>query len=561
MKKKKPNPGGGSDLRKLAENKAGAVASESVEFLTPEQVKRTLHELRVHQIELEMQNEELRRAQVELETSHARYFDLYDLAPVGYCTISDKNLILEANLMIADLLGKTRGALVKQPFSRFILPEDQDIYYTFCRLLFKEMTPHVCELRLVKKDKTTFWARLAASPDHDTDHSPVFRVVISDVTERKNAEESLQKVSNGFEIQVHERTADLQKTMGTLEMERRRFNDVLELLPAYVVLLTPDYHVPFANRFFTERFGRSGGRRCFEYLFGRTGPCEICEAFTSFTTHAPHHWEWTGPDNRTYDIHDFPFTDADGSPLIMEMGIDITDRKQAEAALIEANEMKLLGQLTSGVAHEVRNPLNGIMAVMGALSKELSDDNRFQPHMRHMRTQITRLSMLMEDLLALGRPLRKENLQEIPMVTLVESTLATWLQAFQSHKPPVRFIKPESPEKFIVKADETSIMQVIINLLENAVQHSPEGAETVCSVDGRPVDKVVLSVKDRGTGIPEEILLKIFDPFFTTRKGGTGLGLSIVRRIVDNHQGTITACNNTDGPGATFEAVFPLYGK
>ena len=96
-----------------------------------------LHELRVHQIELEMQNEELRRTQAELEASRARYFDLYDLAPVGYFTLSEKGLILEANLTAATLLGVARGDLVKQPLPRFILPEDQDIYYLHRKQLLK----------------------------------------------------------------------------------------------------------------------------------------------------------------------------------------------------------------------------------------------------------------------------------------------------------------------------------------------------------------------------------------------------------------------------------------
>ncbi len=532
---------------------------ETGESLTPGQIRQTLHELRVHRIELEMQNEELRRAQGELETLHARYFDLYDLAPVGYCTISDKNLILEANLMIADLLGETRGALVKQPFYRFILPEDQDIYYTLRKQSSENSTSQVCELRLLRKNKTPFWARLAVSAYRETDGVSVYRVVINDITGRKQAEESLRKVSDGLEVQVRQRTVDLQKAMETLEMERRRFNDVLEMLPSYVILLTPDYHVLFANRFFTERFGHSNGKRCFEFLYNRTEPCETCETFIPLTTLASHHWEWTGPDNRNYEIHDFPFTDTDGSPLIMEMGIDITDRKWAESQLMESNEMKLLGQLTSGVAHEVRNPLNGIMAIMGALSKELSDDDRFQPYMQHMRNQVTRLTVLMGDLLAIGKPLREESMSEVSMETFMEKTVAIWLQTLQSPKPSVQFIKPETPGKWVIKADVTAMTQVIVNLLENAAHHSPEGAEIVCSLDGRPVDKVVLSVKDRGTGIPKDLLLKIFDPFFTTRKGGTGLGLNIVHRIVDNHHGTITAYNNTDGPGATFEVVFPLF--
>ncbi len=133
--------------------------------------------------------------------------------------------------------------------------------------------------------------------------------------------------------QVMERTAELQKAETALEAERRRFHDVLDALPVYVILLTPDYHVPFANRFFRERFGESHGKRCFEYLFGRTEPCEVCDTYKVLKTHAPHEWEWTGPDGRQYQIFDFPFADTDGSPLILEMGIDVTERKQTAAEL------------------------------------------------------------------------------------------------------------------------------------------------------------------------------------------------------------------------------------
>ena len=164
---------------------------------------------------------------------------------------------------------------------------------------------------------------------------------------RRKTEEALRETKDSLEIRVRERTAELERTVTTLQeevvdrlraeeataAERQQFNDVLETLPAYLVLLTPDYHVPFANRFFRERFGESLGRRCYEYLFGRSEPCEICETYNALKNMAPHRWEWTGPDGRIYDIYDFPFTDTDGSTLIMEMGIDITERKQAETEL------------------------------------------------------------------------------------------------------------------------------------------------------------------------------------------------------------------------------------
>jgi PAS domain S-box-containing protein len=123
------------------------------------------------------------------------------------------------------------------------------------------------------------------------------------------------------------------KVSMAVEAERKRFLDVLEALPAMVCLLTPDYHVAFANRSFREKFGESQGRRCYEYCFGRSEPCEFCETYNVLKTGQPHHWEVTTLDGSVIDVNDFPFTDADGSPMILEMSIDITERRRAEDAL------------------------------------------------------------------------------------------------------------------------------------------------------------------------------------------------------------------------------------
>ena len=168
--------------------------------------------------------------------------------------------------------------------------------------------------------------------------NPVVLEVNNDITGRKHAEAALREARNGLEIRVQERTAQLRKAKELVESERQRFQNVLDQLPAYLVLLSPDYHVSFANRLFEERFGKCEGRRCYEYLFHRTEPCENCEAYKVLNTNAPRHWEWIGPDGRDYDIYDFPFTDVDGSPLIMEVGLDITERKRAEAELAKHRE-------------------------------------------------------------------------------------------------------------------------------------------------------------------------------------------------------------------------------
>ena len=190
MTGKDNSPSDAAELRRKAEAIALENAAQSPdvpERLTPEMLRQTIHELRVHQIELEMQNEELRRAQIELDVVRARYFDLYDLAPVGYVTLSDKGIIREANLTAATLLGVTRGVLVTQPFSRFILPADQDVFYRHFKKLLETGETQSCELWMVKLDGTVFWTRLESIAD------PVCRITMSDITDRKRVEEELQK--------------------------------------------------------------------------------------------------------------------------------------------------------------------------------------------------------------------------------------------------------------------------------------------------------------------------------------------------------------------------------
>lgn len=182
------------DLRKRAEELAGDQTTDDMMACSPEAMCQALHELRVHQIELEIQNEELRRAQAELETSRARYFDLYDLAPVGYCTVSERGLILEANLTAAKLLGVPRGELSKKPLTRFIHEDDQDTYYLHRKQLFASRSSESSELRLVRGDGTAFWANFSTSLVTTADGEAVCHIAISDINERKKDEQFRENV-------------------------------------------------------------------------------------------------------------------------------------------------------------------------------------------------------------------------------------------------------------------------------------------------------------------------------------------------------------------------------
>ena len=147
----------------------------------------------------------------------------------------------------------------------------------------------------------------------------------TDVTERKIVEQAL------LESEAHRRVAV------AVGAERQQLFDILETLPIMICLLTPDYHVAFSNLSFREKFGESGGRCCYDYCFGRKKPCDFCESYKVLETGQPHFWEVHGPDGSIIEAYDFPFTEIDDSPMILEMGIDITEQKKAEEKIRLSN--------------------------------------------------------------------------------------------------------------------------------------------------------------------------------------------------------------------------------
>ena len=195
-------------LRQRAEDnhEQADVQADLIQGMSYDDAQVMFHELRVHQIELELQNEELRRTQFELSMLHDRYFDLYDLAPVGYCMVDQSGKILEANLTMATLLGLTRNLLCERSFARFVAGSQQDTYYLFSKKVFETDLTQTCELEMVKGDKTLIWVSLAATPALDTDGSKVMRLTLSDVTLRKHLDDELQQTIT--ELQHARQAAD-----------------------------------------------------------------------------------------------------------------------------------------------------------------------------------------------------------------------------------------------------------------------------------------------------------------------------------------------------------------
>jgi PAS domain S-box-containing protein len=495
-------------------------------------------------------------------------------------------------------------------------------------------------------------------PFADVDGSPLILEIDNDVTVQRRAVEAVKA-------------------------ERQRLYDVLETLPVYVCLLDSEYRMPFANKNFRENFGESQGRRCYEFLFDRTEPCEICETYTVMKTGAPHHWRWTGPNERDYDIYDFPFIDADGSRLILEMGIDITERKRAEGALQEAsaynrrlieasldplvtisaegkitdanaatervtghsrsellgtdfadyftdpdkarfgyekvfrdglvknyelairhkngwlsqvmynaslyrdNSGKIVGifaaardisdrkraeeelirsnedlqQFAYVASHDLQEPLRNVASCLQLLEKEYKNklDANADQYINYAIEGAVRMKSLILDLLAYSRVVTKG---KEPAQTDCEQILERALKNLSLSITETGAVVTHDALPTI-SADDTQLLQVFQNLIQNAIKFRREAPPQVHVSAVRNKSEWVFSIKDNGIGIESRHLERIFVIFQRLHKrseyDGTGMGLAISKKIVERHGGQIWA-ESEPHVGTTFYFTIPEKG-
>ena len=207
------------NLRRQAEERLRHLAGD-VSGKDLADVKKLIHELEVHQIELGMQNEELRRSQEKLGESRDKFQELYDLAPVGYFTLDKKARIRQVNLTGADLVGLQRSKLINTKFSRLITPDSQDDFYLHCKKTYETQAPQSCELQLKQKDSTLLYVQLASNVEQDgAGNYSQLRVVVTDISRRRQAEDELQKSHGRLEAEIAARTAELLEANRKLNSE------------------------------------------------------------------------------------------------------------------------------------------------------------------------------------------------------------------------------------------------------------------------------------------------------------------------------------------------------
>ena len=509
-----------SDLRRRAEDvflENAAQAPGSLEALSPEATRQMLHELGVHQIELEMQNEELRLAQVALDSALEHYVDLYDHAPMGYFSVSEAGLILQANLHTAALFGLARSALVSRRISSLICKEDQDIYYLCRKKTIEADDRQSCEVRMTKHDGTPFWASLAISMAQDSEGAPAHRVVLNDITERKRMEL-------------------------TLAESEERFGLFMDNLPVAAFIKDENSVTLYANRFMEDILGvRNWRGKSARDLF----PAELAERMIADDRasldagHMVIEEQILGADGkqRIFQTHKVRIPRREQPPLLGGFALDITERKHVEQQLAEmsANLEEIVkdrtrrlravsAQLTMSeenerrlLAQELHDNLGQLLAVIKIKLTSL-DANSFKSSVRQILELVGQADRSARTITRQLRPPILDTLGFVPAL----SWLAREME--RTHDLSVRFDSETEPNP-LAEGVQALLYRSVRELLINVAKHAKTNeASLSIRCDAH---RLMLVVSDNGCG---------FSPAFLSdaplQQGGFGLS-SVSERVTN----------------------------
>ena len=544
------------ELRQRAEQLLDARRDNGLVVSSPAEVEQLLHELLVHQIELEMQNEELRSAQQQLQTSQDRYFDLYDLAPTGYLTLDDRRLIKDCNLFAANMVGMSRSTLVKAPISQILLKKDQNIFYDNLKISLEFDVPQHFEMRLIRADASVFWALLQVIAMKAGE----YWLTMTDISRNKQIEAELQESESKFRS-VFEQAAVGVARVG-LDGAWLQVNHKLCAIVGYSqqILLTKtfqDITHPEDLQMDQAAVNQliSNGNRVYlaeKRYYNQTGKIIWVKVTTSIVK----------------DINNEP----DYFIFIIE---DITSQKFAAAKqlslteqLHQAQKIEAIGNLVAGISHDFNNMLGVILGQAELTMNKLDSTNPLITHIEAITKAANHSAKITRQLLTFAR---KQTI-EPKVLNLNESVSAMMDMLKRLIGECINVAWDPAQALWPVKVDPTQVDQILVNLCINARDAISGNGQisistTNCNVDQKyavtqvyaitPGDYVKLSVSDDGCGMDDTTLRHIFEPFFTTKAlgEGTGLGLSFTFGAVKMNNGFINVLSEP-GQGTTFDIYF-----
>jgi len=368
----------------------------------------------------------------------------------------------------------------------------------------------------------------------------------------------------------------LSETSTGLEESKSRLETMFQAIPDTVAIIDRDRTVVMTN---TDRY--VPGDKCYTTFFGNDKPCVDCRLARVLKQKAPITLE-IEHDDRHYEVHAIPIFDKDQEvDGILEFYRDISDKRNYEQQLQQADKLASLGQLVSGIGHEINNPNQFIRGNIKIIRQAMDDilpllDDYYESHpdlkiarldyeffRQHIITLIddmangsARIKGIVEDLKRFAR--RDEGLliDTVDVNAIIRESVRLVHNQVNKTADVQLALADDLPE---LTGNVQKIQQVFVNLLINAGQAIPEGRRGLIEVTTEYGDaEVIARVSDNGSGMSERTMKQIFDPFFTTKRarGGTGLGLSIVYRIVEEHGGTVAVASKI-GEGTTFTTTIP----
>jgi len=257
---------------------------------------------------------------------------------------------------------------------------------------------------------------------------------------------------------------------------------------------------------------------------------------------------------RSYSQEDIDFlnTLANQATISIECAFIFEELRKNQERILQSERLAAIGTTTAGVAHELKNPLTYLSAVAQVLHKKW-DDPKFRESVGQMLpSEVQRMQLIIEGLLHYSRS-QEPVFRPLDVTEIIEKTMALLSYDIKKNKIFVRKVFRHTEK---AKADPNRLMQVLVNVVGNAIQAMTEKGGDLMIITRNNGNKIEIAVQDSGVGVPQSLLNKIYNPFFTTKESGSGLGLMIVKKIIDEHQGNISV-QSREGKGSTFTISLP----
>lgn len=352
----------------------------------------------------------------------------------------------------------------------------------------------------------------------------------------------------------------------SLKVERNKLSNILDNMGDAVIIEDKNFNIIYQNKTSRELEGDLVGRKCYKALHNRSQPCDgDCPVrhFLRDNRTEPYVHTTQTRSGLFWDIIAVPFLDEKGNKVVLEVSRNITEQKRLREQLLQSEKMSALGQLISGVAHELNNPMTGVLGFSQLLLSSQELPGKTKQALEKIYLEAERARKIVQNLLTFARQHKPEK-RNIQLNDVLNRTLD--LRAYEMKVTNIDVIRNLDPHLPSLYADEHQLQQMFMNLIINAEQAMIEahgkGRLEVTSRWNAPQKKITVSVHDDGPGIAHKHQSKIFDPFYTTKPigKGTGLGLSISFGIVQEHGGHITA-ESKEGQGTTFRVELPVLSE